>query len=168
MKLVMIGFMGTGKTTIGRELARKLNISFIDMDKEIEKREKKTISKIFEINGEQYFRNLETRLLKELIEVDNIVISTGGGIVTIEENLRILNNESGVIFLDANAQTIINHLSNEIEERPLLKGSKDLNKTINDLLNKRYDKYNNVFDIKIDVNEKNVAEVISQILVNIR
>lgn len=167
MKVILIGFMGVGKTTVGKYVARKLNLEFIDMDKEIENRQGKTISKIFEENGELYFRQIETGLLKELINRENILISTGGGIVTVEENLKIIKKEKNVIFLDANTNTILKHLSKEIDKRPLLKNSNNREKTISELLESRYDKYNNVCDIRIDVNQKNVEEVISQILVYI-
>lgn len=167
MRIIIIGFMGAGKTTSGRILADNLNLNFIDMDSEIERKEGKSISEIFELYGEEYFRMLETKILKALVKEDNIVISAGGGIVTKEENFTMLNDEKHVVFLDANTKTIINHLSNEIDKRPLLRDSNDLEKTISDLLNKRYEKYNSVCDVKIDVNEKNVEEVVSQILVNI-
>ncbi|MGL5347442.1 MAG: shikimate kinase [Peptostreptococcaceae bacterium] len=167
MKIILIGFMGVGKTTVGRELAKKANLEFIDMDEEIEKREERSISKIFKENDELYFRQKETSLLKELLKRKNILISTGGGIVTTEENYKILKKEKNVIFLDANTNTILKHLSNENDKRPLLATSNNKEKTISELLEARYDKYNGVSDVKIDVNQKNVEEVVSQILVYI-
>ena len=159
--------MGVGKTTIGKIIAKKLKLNFVDMDNYIEKREGKSISKIFEEYGEQHFRELESESLKDLIKSDNIVISTGGGIVTTKENSEILKKEKIVIFLDGNTQTILNHLSKEIDKRPLLSNSNNVENTISNLLNERYEKYNSICDIKIDINEKNIEEVVSQILVNI-
>lgn len=167
MRIILIGFMGVGKTTIGKIIAKKLKLNFVDMDNYIEKREGKSISKIFEEYGEQHFRELESESLKDLIKSDNIVISTGGGIVTTKENSDILKKEKIVIFLDGNTQTILNHLSKEIDKRPLLSNSKNVENTISNLLNQRYEKYNSICDIKIDINEKNIEEVVSQILVNI-
>ena len=167
MRIILIGFMGVGKTTIGKIIAKKLKLNFVDMDNYIEKREGKSISKIFEEYGEQHFRELESESLKDLIKSDNIVISTGGGIVTTKENSEILKKEKIVIFLDGNTQTILNHLSKEIDKRPLLSNSKNVEYTISNLLNQRYEKYNSICDIKIDINEKNIEEVVSQILVNI-
>lgn len=167
MRIILIGFMGVGKTTIGKIIAKKLKLNFVDMDNYIEKREGKSISKIFEEYGEQHFRELESESLKDLIKSDNIVISTGGGIITTKENSDILKKEKIVIFLDANTQTILNNLSKEIDKRPLLSNSKNVENTISNLLNQRYEKYNSICDIKIDINEKNIEEVVSQILVNI-
>jgi len=167
MRIILIGFMGVGKTTIGKIIAKKLKLNFVDMDNYIEKTEGKSISKIFEEYGEQRFRELESESLKDLIKSDNIVISTGGGIVTTKENSDILKKEKIVIFLDANTQTILNNLSKEIDKRPLLSNSNNVENTISNLLNERYEKYNSICDIKIDINEKNIEEVVSQILVNI-
>ena len=167
MRIILIGFMGVGKTTIGKIIAKKLKLNFVDMDNYIEKREGKSISKIFEEYGEQHFRELESESLKDLIKSDNIVISTGGGIVTKKENSDILKKEKIVIFLDANTQTILNNIYKEIDKRPLLSNSKNIEYTISNLLNQRYEKYNSICDIKIDINEKNIEEVVSQILVNI-
>lgn len=168
MKIILIGFMGVGKTVTGKKLAEKLHIRWIDIDAEIEKRELKSIEKIFEIYGEKYFRNLENNLLKELVNQDDVVISTGAGIIKTEENYNILKNEENVVFLDANVDTIIKNLSlnkNEINKRPLLKNSINLYKTINDLLSERYEKYRNISNFSIDTNDKNIDEVVSQILV---
>jgi len=168
MKLVLIGFMGVGKTSVGKKLAKKLNFKFIDTDYEIEKLENKTISQIFEDYEEKYFRSLETKVLKNSLKEKNIIISTGGGIITNKENYEILKNEKNVIFLDASVETIISHLYNETNKRPLLKNSKNLSDKIEELLSIRYEKYKEVSDILIKVDNKNIDEVISQILVYIR
>ena len=165
MKTILIGFMGTGKTSVGKLLSSKLNTKFIDMDNEIEKREQKTISNIFKDCGEDYFRQLESNLLKELLKEDNIVISTGGGIITKQENIELLKEEKRVIFLDASAEKIQRNVSKEIDTRPLLKESKNIYETINNLLEKRLYQYNNISDIKISINDKNINEVVSEILV---
>lgn len=168
MRVILIGFMGVGKTSVGKKLAKKLNFDFIDTDHKIELLEKKSISEIFEQDGEKYFRKLEHSALKDLIKNDNIVISTGGGIITTKENFDILKHEEKVIFLDGSIKTIINNLHNDINKRPLLKESKNLSKKIEELLSVRYEKYIQVSDILININDKNIDEVISQILVHIR
>lgn len=167
MRIILIGFMGVGKTVVGKSLAKNLNIKFIDMDNEIEKRENKIISDIFKEFGEAYFRKLENDLLKELVKEDNIIISTGGGIITKQENIDMLKQESKVIFLDANVKTIQKNVSKEIDKRPLLKQSQNISETIDNLLKKRINKYNDTYNIKIDINDKNINEVVSEILVHI-
>ena len=168
MRIILIGFMGVGKTSVGKKLAKNLEVDFIDTDCEIEKYANRTIPDIFEIYGENHFRELETKVLKDLIQKDDIIISTGGGIIISKENREILKDEEKIIFLDANAETIIEHLSKEVNKRPLLKDSENLHKRINELMSMRYNKYKEVCDIRIDVNGKNIDEVISQILVYIR
>ena len=168
MRVILIGFMGVGKTSVGKKLAKNLEVDFIDTDCEIEKYANRTIPDIFEIYGENHFRELETKVLKDLVRKNDNIISTGGGIIVSKENCEILKKEDQVIFLDASTETIIKHLSKEVYKRPLLKDSKNLYKKIDDLISTRYEKYKDVCNIRIDVNGKNIDEVVSQILVYIR
>lgn len=168
MRVVIIGFMGSGKSVVGRKLAKELKMEYVDMDTKIEEIEKRSITDIFKEDGEVYFRNVETKLLKDLTTEDNIIISTGGGIVSKNENIEILKNEQNVILLDASVSTIKKNVSNEINKRPLLKESKDVEETIKTLLLGRIDKYNKASNIKINVDSKNIDEVVSEILVYIR
>ncbi len=168
MRVVIIGFMGSGKSVVGRKLAKELRMEYVDMDTKIEQIEKRSITDIFKEDGEVYFRNVETKLLKDLTTEDNIIISTGGGIVIKNENIDILKNEQNVILLDASVSTIKKNVSNEINKRPLLKESKDVEETIKTLLLERIDKYNKASNIKINVDSKNIDEVVSEILVYIR
>ena len=168
MRIILIGFMGSGKTVVGRRLSKKLNLQFIDIDEEIEKKSNASIENIFEEYGEGYFRELESKLLEKVLKVEDIVISTGGGIVKENVNYELLKKEKDVIFLDANEQTIINNVSYDINKRPLLKNSSNLYETIHNLLVQRYEKYKDVANVHLDVNNKNVEEVVSQILVSTR
>lgn len=165
--VILIGFMGSGKTTIGKIIADKKNMKFIDMDLEIEKMENKKINQIFSENGEKYFREKESSLLKNLCSLKNSVISTGGGIIENEFNIEILKKQSYVIWLDANEDTIENNVKNEIEKRPKLKEDDNLRLSIKNLLNKRYGKYKESANIRVNVNNKNVDQVVSEILVYI-
>ena len=164
MKIIMVGFMGSGKSTISKELSNILDMKNIDMDYEIENETNLKINDIFENYGEEYFRKLETKMLKEIINNDNIIISTGGGIINNTINLEILKNTQKVIFLDANEQTIINNLKNEIKNRPLLKNSTNIEQTIKSLINQRYDKYMYVADKVIDTNQKEIDKIIKEII----
>ena len=165
--IILIGFMGSGKTTIGKIISDKKNMRFIDMDLEIEKMENKKINQIFSENGEKYFREKESSLLKQLCSLKNSVISTGGGIIENEFNIELLKKQSYVIWLDANEDTIENNVKNEIEKRPKLKEDDNLKLSIKNLLNKRYDKYKESANIRVNVNNKNVDQVVSDILVYI-
>ena len=165
--IILIGFMGSGKTTIGKIISDKKNMRFIDMDLEIEKMENKKINQIFSENGEKYFREKESSLLKQLCSLKNSVISTGGGIIENEFNIEILKKQPYVIWLDANEDTIENNVKNEIEKRPKLKEDDNLKLSIKNLLNKRYDKYKESANIRVNVNNKNVDQLLSNILVYI-
>ena len=110
--------MGAGKTTVGMELAKKLNYKLIDTDHSIENDQSREIKDIFSEDGELFFRNLETLKLKELINVENAIISTGGGIILKDENRSILNNLF-TIYLKADFENIFNRIKQDTS-RPLL------------------------------------------------
>lgn len=168
MKIILIGLMGAGKTTIGKELSNKLNLRFIDMDDEIEKQSEMSIVDIFEKYGENRFREIESKLLEKAVLEDDIIISTGGGIIKIDDNRKLLKKQDNVVFLNGSIDTLVNNVSNEIYKRPLLKDSTDLYIKIEELLKERYEKYKESSNIIIDINNKNINEVVSQILVYIR
>ena len=167
MKLILIGFMGSGKTTIGNILSKKLNMDIVDMDLEIEKNLNISINDIFNLYGEKYFRNKEVELLEKLLKKDNIIISTGGGIIETKEVINMLKEEKLVIWLNADIKTTVNRLKSELANRPKLKYEKNLENTIKNLINNRYYKYKKASNIIIDVNNKNIDEVVSEILVYI-
>lgn len=130
--IILTGFMGTGKTTIGKELAKRLHLKLVDIDEEIETAQKMTITDIFRIYGEQYFRDIETTMIKKFSREKNIIISTGGGAVLRDENIEALK-ENGIIFcLNASTETILERTSHS-EDRPLLKVENPKEK-INELL----------------------------------
>ncbi|MGL5715566.1 MAG: shikimate kinase [Paraclostridium sp.] len=165
--IIIIGFMGSGKTTIGRLLSKKYNMEFIDIDEKIEQTENMSISNIFDLKGEKYFRRKESSILKKNINERNVVISTGGGIIEEESNMELLKKNKNVIWLDANTDTILNNISNEIDKRPKLKSEENLKLAISKLLKERYSKYKEASNIYINTNNKNIDEVISDILVYI-
>lgn len=119
MNVILIGFMGGGKTTIGRKLARRLGYHFLDMDEQIENEQKCKISEIFAQKGEKAFRYLETQLLKRLLSVQNTVIATGGGVIVTEENIDLMKRIGTVIYIKASIEDIIERVTRS-QHRPLL------------------------------------------------
>jgi shikimate kinase len=118
--VVLTGFMGTGKTEVGKELSRILAMRLVDIDFEIEKEQGMKINDIFGRFGEEYFRDIETGMIKKISQGRNLIISTGGGAVLREENMEALR-ENGIVFcLDAKAETIVKRTSAS-GDRPLLK-----------------------------------------------
>lgn len=152
----LIGFMGSGKTTIGRLLSDKLNLTFIDLDHEIEIKEGKSISEIFSVYGESYFRNLEFEVLKEISRNKNNVISTGGGTFCFRRNSRIIKNNGISIYLESEFEKIMERLTEkEKNQRPLLK---DINKA--KILFEARKKYYSQADITINTDKSEPDEII--------
>ncbi len=164
--IYLVGFMGSGKTAVGEILAEKLSREFIEMDEIIEQKEGKKIADIFAEEGEQHFRDLETTLLKELSEKNNLIVSCGGGLVCNSENLKILKNTGITISLFASAPEIHRRTKNQTH-RPILNVENPLKK-INDLLVKRAPYYDQA-DYKIDtenITPEKVAVKIVEVLKN--
>lgn len=160
--IVLIGMPGSGKTTIGSLLAKKLNKKFIDIDDLIEKTEGKSISDIFEI-GEEHFRNIESKYAKNLSnEKSCIVISTGGGIIIRKENIDFLKINSIIIFINRPLEKIIQDIN--INNRPLLKRNmEDIYKLYNERIH-LYEKYSDLEILNDDTIECAVNKIISSIL----
>lgn len=122
MKFFLIGLPGSGKTTLGKQLSEKLLLPFVDLDAEIEKREGKTVQAIFGEEKEPYFRNLESRILKEFCQQEkDFVMATGGGAPCFSDNVELMNASGKTIFLDPPTSVIASRLLNtNLNERPLL------------------------------------------------
>jgi shikimate kinase len=120
MNILLTGFMGAGKTTIGRKLAKLLEYSFIDTDTEIEEDQGCSVNEIFKYGGEECFRDMETRLLEKLMNMQNSVIATGGGIVLREQNQVILQKIGKRVYLKVPQAELLQRLKND-RKRPLLK-----------------------------------------------
>lgn len=155
--IVIIGMPGSGKTTIGYLVSKKLNMNFVDMDTYIEKKENKTISDMFKF-GEEYFRSKETECAKELKSVSSTVIATGGGIVKKQENMESLKYNSLVIFLNRPIENIISDI--DINTRPLLKENIE---NLYNLYNTRIHLYKNYCDFEI-LNDKTIEDAVQNII----
>ena len=163
--IVLTGFMGTGKTTIGKELSNKLHMKLVDIDAEIEKSQKMKINDIFKIHGEQYFRDIETDMIRQFSGGKNIIISTGGGAVLRDENMEALK-ENGIIFcLNASTETIIARTARS-EDRPLLKVENPKEK-ISEMLSFRRPFYEKA-GIMIDTDCKSPLVIVQEIMGIIR
>lgn len=154
--LILIGFMGTGKTTIGKRVAKSLGFKFVDTDLLIVKKAGKSIPKIFEEVGEDAFRDLETEVLRECGQKTDQVISTGGGIVIRPGNLEILKASGYVIWLKAETDTIFERVSRN-RNRPLLH-TDNPRKTIDDLLKVRDGLYESAQHFAIRTDELTMEE----------
>ncbi|MDC7278692.1 shikimate kinase [Butyrivibrio fibrisolvens] len=159
--IFLIGFMGTGKSTIAEALKRKYDMQIVDMDAEIEKEQQMAISDIFATKGEEYFRDLETQLIKDLQKKDNVVVSCGGGAVLREENVDEMRKSGKVVLLNATPETILQRVKNS-HNRPLLEGNKNVD-FIRELMSKREDKYNRAADVTVSVDNRAVGEIADEV-----
>lgn len=122
MLVFLIGFMGSGKSTLGKQLSRKLYFNYIDQDEYIEQKTGISVGEYFSKYGEEAFRKLEHESLKELIKLDNTVISTGGGAPCFYNNMDIMNENGIAIYLKMNPEVLKSRLKYAQNERPLIKG----------------------------------------------
>jgi shikimate kinase len=159
--IILLGFMGTGKTVVGRQLARRLGYRYIDTDSIIETMAKKSIPRIFAEDGEPHFRDLETRATERVAQLTRHVIATGGGIVMRDENLVNLRRAGPLVCLQA-APDVIYQRTKKDTSRPLLQ-TPDPRRTIKELLRQRAPHYAKA-DFHIDTSELSVAEVVEQVL----
>ncbi len=159
--IVLIGFMGTGKTTIATQLANKLGMRYVSTDGLIEKREKRTINEMFTKEGEDYFRDVESEVIREVSGTDGQVIDTGGGVVIRENNLADLKSTGVVICLTADEDTIMAR-TKKYKHRPLL-NVEDPKLKIRTLLAKRTPLYAKA-DHCIDTGKFTIRQVVEEII----
>ena len=166
MNIVLIGFRGTGKSTVGKLLAKRLERDFVDSDKYIESSTGKTIKCIFEENGEEGFRRIEADTIAELSEVDNKVISAGGGAVLKEENVRNLKDNGFLVLLEATPEVIHNRIAQDkktTQQRPSLTDKKPLDE-IKHLIAKREHAYKNAADYTINSSYVSCEDIVTEII----
>ncbi|MEG0687434.1 MAG: shikimate kinase [Hungatella sp.] len=161
--MILIGFMGAGKTRVGRELADRYQKELIDTDQRIEAIAGMSISRLFEVRGEPYFRMMETKVLEELLHLEaGQVIATGGGLPMREENRKLLHELGTVIYLQVDAGTILQRLQGD-ETRPLLQGE-GAEEKIHALLSDREPIYRGIAHRIVKVDHRTPEEIADEIV----
>ncbi len=164
MLVFLIGYMGSGKTTAGKKLAKLLNYGFADLDEHIEKRSGRRIADIFAIEGEEQFRKYERLYLEKLCNLNDHVIATGGGTPCFGKNIELMRNSGKVVYLKLSPAALAKRLSQSENQRPLLKnaGNKSLEKFIEEHLAQR-EKYYGQADITVNGVSLDVKELAQQL-----
>lgn len=160
--IYLIGFMGVGKSTVAKELAKLLDAQLVEMDQRIEEEQGMAITEIFERHGEPYFRDLETELLRALAREGKLVVSCGGGSVLRDENAAIMKEQGCIVLLSAAPKTVYERVKNSTN-RPLLNGNMNV-EYIRGLMEKRRGRYESVADVRIETDGKTIREVCEEIL----
>lgn len=164
--LVLVGFMGSGKSSVGREIARRWKFSFLDTDTTIRHKYAKSVADIFALFGEPVFRDEENKALQELQNSSNAVIATGGGIVLQPRNHPLLRSLGVVVWLTASEEVIWQRVSRN-QNRPLLE-TKDPRATITNLMSERYPLYHSVADLTVETSGLRHQEVADRVVTAIR
>ncbi len=167
-RIILIGYMGAGKTTIGRKLAKALNLAFYDLDWYIENRFCMKIPQIFQEKGEEGFRDIERRMLHELAEVENVVIACGGGTPCFFDNMDYMNQKGETVFLNADIDAIKGHLLMGKSVRPLIQGKsiEELDIYIRESLKERlpfYQKAKHTVNIGLITTKQQIDDYVMQI-----
>ena len=167
-RIILIGYMGAGKTTVGKALAKELGIIFYDLDWYIENRMRKSIAQIFEERGEEGFRKIEYNMLHEVAEFENVIISCGGGTPCFFDNMDYLNQQGQVVYLKADPEVLYKHLAMSKNDRPLLRGKshEQLITFIREQLEKRepyYTKARYILDVSLMDNYEKIKITIDHL-----
>ena len=161
MNIVLVGFMGAGKTTVGRRLAARLGYRFIDVDCCIEQEQGCPISEIFHYADEKYFRRLETDFIKRLQNLSNVIVSTGGGILTTEGNLELLHRIGKIFYLKTDLEETFARIKKSTN-RPLLNVENPKEKMV--ALFKSREHFYQEADITIETTAKNIYQITNEII----
>lgn len=156
--IFLIGPMGVGKTTVGRQLAQILKLTFKDSDREIEERTGVSISLIFEFEGEAGFRKREQAMITELTHENNILLSTGGGVVLNEENRRHLKQQGTVVYLHASVAKLVERTIHS-RHRPLLQ-TENPRERLEQLMQERHPLYQSIADVTIETGHRTIHQVV--------
>ncbi len=159
--IILIGPMGAGKSSVGKRLAKKLNRKFYDCDKVLEDKTGVAISTIFELEGEDGFRQREAKILEDLMQLENCVLATGGGVVLRAENIHLINSHGITIYLKASVNSQIKRTRHD-KKRPLLQ-TQDRHATLEKLAQQRNPIYEQLADITIDTDNQSISASIEEI-----
>lgn len=167
-RIILIGYMGSGKTTVGKALSKETGMMFYDLDWYIESRMRKTVSQIFAEKGEEGFRKIEYNMLHEVAEFEDVIISCGGGTPCFFDNMDYLNQQGDVVYLKATPETLYKHLLMAKVERPLLKDKtpEELIDYITEHLKERepfYGKARHILDVNVLDNYDKIAISVERI-----
>ncbi|MDL2282461.1 shikimate kinase [Parabacteroides sp. OttesenSCG-928-G06] len=167
-RIFLIGYMGAGKTTVGKELAKAAGLSFIDLDSHIESRYRRTVGQIFQEKGEDAFREIERKMLREVSMFEDVVISTGGGAPCFSDNMSFMNEEGTTVYLKVSVEELANRLEVARQIRPVLKGrtGDELRAFIGESLTAREPYYlqaSLVFDAEVMLTEQDVRSISDQL-----
>ena len=163
MKIYLVGFMGAGKTTVGRELAARLDVPFFDLDDLVEAAEKTSIKEIFSQHGEPYFRKRERDILRSTRYLDNAVVATGGGTFTFDENIQFIQSEGLSVWLSAPYSLLRGRIGDKAAERPLFRDDVAAHELFKNRL-----RYYRMADVALDVREdETIAEIVERLLLEL-
>lgn len=162
MRVFLVGYMGAGKSSVGAALAKALNSRFVDTDDWIEARCCKTITQIFNDLGEKEFRAKEKECLEYLIDQDDFVLATGGGLPCYNNLMELMNEMGETIFLDASLETLLKRLELENQQRPLLHSNQNLSEIITSQLAQRKPIYNTAKHI-LQVNDRAILSIAQEL-----
>ena len=163
MNIVLIGYRGTGKTTVGRLLAARLEREFVSTDAEIVKRAQRTIPEIVAQQGWDYFRDLESDICIELASRDQLVIDTGGGAILRTQNIEALKKDGTLFWLTASVETIAQRIGGD-NQRPSLTGTKSFVDEVQDVLRERTPKYRAAADHIIVTDDRSINQLVETLL----
>lgn len=161
--IALIGFMGCGKTTVGKVLASKMGAEFLDTDQQIQSDMHMSVNEIFSSYGEEYFRMLERNLCKLISVSKGLVIATGGGIIKSKSNLDSLKVSSEIVYIKSSAKKIYSNIKNDMS-RPLLNGYSDKFKRIEELMQERIPLYEKCADITVDASFYQIEDTVNEIM----
>lgn len=164
--IFLIGFMGTGKSVVSKDLGKLMHLKVLDIDALIVETSGQSIPQIFEQKGELYFRQLETKVLQEVSELESSIISCGGGLPLKIENQEIMKKVGKVVLLTASAENIYKRVK-EDNQRPLLKDNMN-EKYIEDLMAKRRAAYETAANLIVETDNKNIVEICEEILLRLK